>query len=272
MTTDNELLERHFDEYTRSVAQERLLIKYENGVWRFYELELNADEDPDVCHPLTVDKNGVCDGCGNEYGKDAKQCECWLCDYVNEDGTKRVLITMYAEPLDGDTNNYCLNDDWCIWYGPATPMIARARKRWGEDLQYHNVRHDSYGDWTLGRYLSPMEAGVNRVGFVMSIPKEGFTPDPMQTAYTDYEDAVEELELPEICEGCNEPVSQLKGNLCVRCSNVSNTDTHEVIMVNGRHYCQNCDKYLVEDDAYEQGCCSKTDPNIESGKVCKDCS
>jgi hypothetical protein len=174
----NELIEKHFDEYTINISKNRLLIKPDSkGRWIHYQLRLEADETPDVCVPNII-KDGSCEGCGNDYAFEA-YCQCWLCDNINLDGSLRPRILMYADRIDDPNESYCLNDEFAGWMGEIIRITEEAKKEYPK-VEAHGVRHGD-SDWTIGIELTHEEFAVNRVGWVLSIPK----PDPMQTALTD---------------------------------------------------------------------------------------
>jgi hypothetical protein len=147
-------MKEFYDDYTINVAQNRLLIKFEDGKWNHYVLRLEADEDPDKCE-------GDNDECGTEeYGL------CWRCD------REAPWLTMWAEAIDDPDESYCLNDEFCSWKGDIMEMIDKAKEEYGEEnVLCHGVRHGDDGDWTLGRTLAACGFLVNRVGWVLSIPR-----------------------------------------------------------------------------------------------------
>lgn len=145
-------IETYFDDYTLKVAKDRLLIKFEDGVWKHYTLGLAADMNPDTCGE--EDKDGVCPN------------ECWQCSRV------APWITMWATAIDDPDDVVCINDEFCEWDEVKNIYEElKANKKIYPDVQMHGVRHGDDADIQLGVELTQAGFLVNRVGWVLSIPR-----------------------------------------------------------------------------------------------------
>jgi len=145
-------LSEYFDESTLRVARERLLIKLDKGVWNHYVLRLEVDTEPDKCE-------GEVDGCEDD---------CWMCDRT------APWLTMWADPINDPDNSECINDEFCFYTDDLHTLQELATREYGDGVEMYGVRHGD-SDWTLGIQLGSAGMFVNRVGWVLSIPRP--TPD-----------------------------------------------------------------------------------------------